>query len=108
MTAYGHQFSQLVPVIRCGHAAGVGGEADRHDVPAEPLARELPDIELALQGHVRSARVTQVRVVRPHQPDRARSHDREWRNGRGRPSPSSPVLGVTWLKQIADFGVRRL
>ena len=44
----------------------VGSEPDQHDVAATPLAREPPDVELAALGHLGRARISDMRVVRPH------------------------------------------
>ena len=56
---------RLVPVVRGRHGAGVRREADETGRAAEPLARELPDVELTRPSHLRRARIAEVGVVGP-------------------------------------------
>src|SRR2546427_160598 len=56
---------RCVPVGGGGDGAMVRGEADQDGVAAVPLAHELADVQLAAPAHVRRARVTEVRVMRP-------------------------------------------
>jgi hypothetical protein len=42
------------------------GEADQTTVAGVTFSHELADVELALAGDLRSSRIAEVRVVRPH------------------------------------------
>src|SRR5207244_2829535 len=53
------------PLGRGGDRPGERAEADQQGLPRVPLARELPDVDLARLAHLRRPRIAYVRVVRP-------------------------------------------
>src|SRR5207253_11415317 len=53
------------PLGARGHGPGVRAEADEPRLARVPFARKLSDVDLAGLAHLRRARVTHVRIVRP-------------------------------------------
>src|SRR5215471_7570785 len=61
----GFTFGRAVPFRGGRYRSGMSGKRDVHRRRSVVLSKKLPDIKFARVAHVRRARVTQVRVVRP-------------------------------------------
>src|SRR5438105_2719085 len=64
---------RTIPLVGGGHGAAVRAETDRIDGPAEVLAAELPEVQLAARRHLGVAGIAEMRVVRPEYPLRLRA-----------------------------------
>src|SRR5262245_690866 len=62
-----HALHGSTPLLRRHHGSAVRAETDHHHTLAQvSFAHELADVDHAGQAHVREARITDVRIVRPY------------------------------------------
>src|SRR5437016_1874859 len=59
-------FSAAVPVRLSGHRTRIGAKANEHGITSIPVERKLSEVEFTDIAHVGSTRVSEMRVVRPH------------------------------------------
>src|SRR5437870_1612107 len=62
---YVHDLHRAIPCGRCGDRPTVGAETDCEYRFFELLTAQAANVVLAAAAHFRSARVTEVRIVRP-------------------------------------------